>query len=150
MVQDNDWPPVAQLSFDRHIIGIGDNESNLEFYFIFNDGSHKTNSDPSKFKEVTIKPEGSNIRRVRVQFYDNNMHWNGCFTGIEFYDDFEQLILQAGRITQYGPKNFVHEFILDDGERLCGIKSGLRNENVQRHWDLQFVIGRMDWLFNFK
>jgi hypothetical protein len=52
--------------------------------------------------------------------------------------------LQAGRINQHGPKNFIHEFILEDGERLVGIKSGLRNENMLRHWDLQFVIGRME------
>jgi hypothetical protein len=73
MVQDNDTPIVAHLNYDRHIIGIGDYELNLEFYFIFSDGSNKKNVDPSKFKEVLVKPEGSIIRRVRVQYYDNNM-----------------------------------------------------------------------------
>lgn len=56
MVQDNDTPIEAQLSYDRHIIGIGDYELNLEFYFIFSDGSNKKNADLGKFKEVLVKP----------------------------------------------------------------------------------------------
>ena len=42
-------------------------------------------------------------------------------------------------------KNFVKDYYLELGERIIGIKSGLRDGDVQRHWDLQLVIGRLEW-----
>lgn len=71
--QDFESPRANQLSWDRHIIGIGD-YGNLQFYFIFNDNSHtelQKRGSNSKNKETLINPAGSIIKKVRVQYFNN-------------------------------------------------------------------------------
>ena len=62
-------PPLAQISLDRHIIGVG-YEGAWSFYFIFNDGTRsetksdfvfqnteREETDLSNFREIFIDPE---------------------------------------------------------------------------------------------
>ena len=60
-------PKDAELKYDKHIVGVGD-YGNLQFYFIFNDGSHTEvakRGPSSKNKEITI-PQGAVIKKVRI------------------------------------------------------------------------------------
>lgn len=66
--QDFESPDALKLSWDKHIIGIGD-YGNLQFYFIFNDNSQtelQKRGSNSKNKETLISPAGSVVKKVRI------------------------------------------------------------------------------------
>ncbi len=65
-----------------------------------------------------------------------------CYLGgFRFYSKSAEVLLEVGDCT-YSPT----EFVLQEGERIIGIKSRLE-PTYKYHCDLQFVIGRLEaWL----
>jgi hypothetical protein len=63
------------------------------------------------------------------------------FGGVQLFDRDGNKILEAGSIEQEK-----REFILEDGERLIGLKSnkGGRDIGTTYRRDLQFIIGRLE------
>lgn len=60
----------------------------------------------------------------------------GLFSGIEFYDVEGNIILTAGRVNEKMPWFKYIDVYLEDNERIVGLKSGRRNEQVAHHYDL--------------
>lgn len=138
--QNFESPAAAEYSFDKHIIGIGD-YGNLQFYFIYSDMTQteiEKKGSSSKNKEMLIHPPGTQIRKVRIQYFVNYSDYaDGTFAGLIFFDAKEEPILQAGFINKPNAAIYaVKDFDIAEGERLLGIKSDLREKGQARHWDL--------------
>ena len=90
---------------------------------------------------VTLIKSGQEIRRVQVQSVEKEGYWNGCFSGIRFFNVDNKVILEAGKINSTGKEYFIQDFKLESNERLIGLKSVTKEKGCARHWDLQFTIG---------
>lgn len=60
--------------------------------------------------------------------------------GIEIFDDKCNSVLQAGDFDNSASK--LTDFKLDAGERLIGVKSGRRGKDENKHFDVQFIVGK--------
>ena len=91
-----------------------------------------------------ISPPGSIVRKIRIQYFNKySDQADGTFAGLIFYDKVGEPILQAGFINKPNAAIYaVKDYDLDEGERIVGIRSGLRDKGTARHWDLQFLIGK--------
>jgi hypothetical protein len=78
------------------------------------------------------------VRKIRVMFFKNySEQADGSFAGIQFFDKVGDVILQAGFINKptaalYASKDYE----LEEGERVIGMKSQLKEKGSARHWDL--------------
>ena len=120
------------------------------YYFIFNDGS-KTNTTNYNFPyHEKIIPDPKNIAKVILQVRNqrvfNNSEFEGCMTGIKIIDKQGETVLNVGTMDTLHSAWFnYHHIELKDGERLLGVKSSNRfNTEGLHHFDLQFVIGRVE------
>lgn len=131
--QDYEKPDPSQgfsYNFERHIIGVGYFDGQHEYYFIFSDG---TQTEMQKvrnkclIREVFLKPQGTTVKKVRVYYYDDHGDENdGSLRGVEMYDKYNTCLLYTHRAKVLDPRYKLKEIVLEDGERLIGIKSGLR------------------------
>lgn len=71
--------------------------------------------------ERLIKPAGAVIKTIRVFYGENNGLKYGLF-GLEFLDKDNSSILIAGDVSA---SLFVKEILLEDNERVIGVKSRL-------------------------
>jgi hypothetical protein len=78
------------------------------------------------------------IRKIRIQYFVNYSDYaDGTFAGLIFFDKQGEPILQAGFINKPNAAIYaVKEYELQEGERVLGVKSGLREKGAARHWDL--------------
>jgi hypothetical protein len=61
--------------------------------------------------------------------------------GIEIFDDKNTSVLKAGDFTNDSNSQLTN-FQIEAGERLIGVKSGRRGSDINRHYDVQFILGR--------
>ena len=104
---------------------------------MFNDGTTcgtKT-TNPSNFNEVKIHPEGSIVRKIRIQYIEHSTAM-GLFSGVEFFDAQGTRILKAGRVNEQMPWFKFLEVKIDENERIVGVKSGKRDGVIAHHYDL--------------
>ena len=69
-------------------MGVGAYNQGTEFYFLFSDGSKcgtVTTTNMSNFSEVKIDVDPSNVRRVKLQYFEHSTAM-GLFSGMAFYD----------------------------------------------------------------
>jgi len=128
-----------QLSFENPIVGFVQKPGIWSgVNVIMRDGTHSTLplklNGGKGYSTVYIKPEGAVVKRIV-------MKGDTEFGGVIFYDKNGAKILEAGHLTTLCSR----EFILNDKERLIGIKSSLLGKAGSsmslRQEDLQFIIG---------
>lgn len=90
------WSYPSSCSYDRHIIGVSN--YNDGFQFVFSDET-RTEVDQSgceeDFKDILIKPEGSVVYKVFMQ-YDN--YDEPFLVGLKFINKAGKTLLSAGLI----------------------------------------------------
>lgn len=88
-------------------------------------------------KELFIKPAGTWVKRVRIYYYDDkNDEQDGSLRGIEMYDAEGTCLLMTPKSRVLEPKFKIKEILLETGERLVGVQSGMRKQGYALHWDL--------------
>ncbi len=90
-VQDNEYPPNNVRSFDNYLVAV-ENNSSWEFNFRFKKGDKSNLKSSEQLKEITINPEGTEIKRA-VVWYDPS---EGALTCIELFDKDGCKLLDAG------------------------------------------------------
>ena len=130
------YPAQDKYDFENHIVGFACNVSlfsdNVDFNVLMSNNQKSTLKTSSATTEVRINPVGAVIKRVVVVGHTNDKR----LYRVEFYDKQNQLILKAGN--DYG--NTWKEFVLEDDERLLGMKS---KPSYAHHNDPIFVIGKL-------
>ena len=69
-----------------------------------------------------------------------NYHDDGHLRGIRLLKKKNEIVIEAGHF-DYVEK----EIVLQEGQRIVGIKSNQNSAEYARHSDLVFVIGWMEW-----
>ena len=123
--------------------GFFDTYHDVESYFIFSDGSKseiKTTTELNKFTETSF-PVETKISRLLINHKSKSSKYPGLLMGIEIFDDKNVSILKAGDFTQ-DQYTKLTEIKIEAGERLIGVKSGRRGETTNKHFDVQFIVGK--------
>ncbi len=84
---DYESPLKEELSFNRHIIGVGVNNP-WQFYFIFSDQSQSEIRKTGVFKELLLCPTDSKIKRILIQSTTKDE-----LRGLEFRDKAGKVLL---------------------------------------------------------
>ncbi len=107
---------------------------NNELNFVFRNGdvSDAPMSNGEK-QDVMINPADSVVRRVVVSYKTN-----GSVHGIKMFDGFGICVLDVGTFG-YSDK----EILLEEDERIVGVRSRLYSTSSAWHNSLVFVIGRL-------
>jgi hypothetical protein len=91
----------------------------------------------SKTTDIKMK-ELSQVTKISLYWYDIG---DPCVGGCRFYDKNTQILLEFGTCFDSPP----FEILLNEGERVIGIKSRLYDKSSNpRHEDPQFIIGRLE------
>lgn len=61
-----------------------------------------TATNLANFSETKIHPEGSQVKKIKIQYIDHSTA-RGLFSGLEFFDANGTSILKAGRINERMP-----------------------------------------------
>ena len=113
--------------------------------FMFSDGSSiKLNTTWSldAFKTVHIYPQNSVVRTAKIRYYSGSTY-QGALSGIELLDKEKRSIMKVGWWEPSG-EHTTHLVELEEGERIVGYRSGRKGETYARHYDFQFIIGRLE------
>ena len=129
------YPAQNQLNYNNHVIGFDCNAGNLEFNLIMSNNQKSEAQMKYEPTEVRINPADGIVKRV-VMFTKagNKLLWR-----IEFYDKTNQMILKAG----FDGGDISKEFVLEDDERIIGLKPKLYRTHQAAHYDPVFVIGKL-------
>lgn len=131
------FPKTNELNFDNYIIGFVHKPGRWNgMNFIMSNGMksnlpQNASYGSGSWTEVRIFPPDAIVKKVI-------MHGNYQYGGVQFFDRDGNKILEAGRMG-----NNKLEIILEDNERLLGVRSKLETMSPKMD-DLQFVIGRLE------
>ncbi len=109
-------PEKASLYYDNYLVAILDNKSYAEFNFVFSKGTTSQQKSSCQLTESRIEPADAQIKRI-VTWYDTN----AIFWGIQFFDKNNNKLLQS-KANVFLIKSYCKETILDDDERIIGVK----------------------------
>lgn len=150
--QDQDFhsPVDKELSYYKQISGFSNYESKWQWDFVYSDGTRTSPMTPSSiktYKEYMIEPADSKIKLVRVLYAKANSYYPSALVGLELVDHQGKSVLQTKLIKDFynSPSSdlALKEFELDEHERIIGVKTSRRG-STQYHYDIQFVIGRLE------
>ncbi len=85
---------------------------------------------------VRIDPPDSQIRKIQV-----NYNPDSCVYGIKMFTTLDKCVLSIGT---FDDEDDNKEILLQEGERILGIKSRMYKEGSAAHNDLVFVVGKME------
>ena len=115
------------------MVGVIYNKDYARFNIMMSNGKHGTIEYDNK-KEIKMTKQEP-VAKIVVYQVDSNAFLHG----FRFYSKSGEVLLEVGVCTS--PPT---EFVLQEGERILGIKSRLNSPTYPYHCDLQFVIGRLE------
>lgn len=131
---DFDWPTDADLVEvmrqhteegkalgDLQLIGVNNNKNLLKFNFVLGNGWRSSLQARVRMQETLIEPAGQVIKTIKVHYGEHNGLSCGLF-GVTFLNKEGQKLLEAGDLEK---ATTVKEIVLEDDERVVGVKSRL-------------------------
>lgn len=77
---------------------------------------------------------------MQIHHKKEDSDFPGILVGIEIFDNKNTSVLKAGDFAINRSK--LTDFKLEAGERLIGVKSGRRGKPKNKHYDVQFIVGK--------
>ncbi len=134
-VRDIVVPSKQLYDYNNPLAAIEDNTDYAEFNFILKNGESTNLVMKGKLKQtVPIDPLDSQITKILVNYYPTDY-----VRGIKMFTTEDKCVLSIGH---FGGS--VKEILLQEGERILGIRSRLWNEGWACHNDLVFIVGKME------
>ncbi len=129
-------PLNDNYDFNNQLAAIENNtDYSFELNFILKNGESTNLVMAGKNKQtVRIDPPDSQITKILVNYDPEE-----CVTGIKMYTKEDKCVLSIGVF-----EGSVKEILLQEGERILGIKSRLYEEGCAYQNDLVFVTGKME------
>ena len=95
--------------------------------------------------EPLIKPAGTIIRSIDIQYYRNNDGTNGLL-GLRFKDKDANLLLQCGEFEEPSQFKINHTIVINEDERVVGLRSKTAEDGSEIlgvHFEIEFLLWKM-------
>ncbi len=122
------------MSWHNPLTGIETSKDCDQFNFVFKDGKTSSVKMYSKTSRISISPENSVVRAVKVYYVVNDY-----VRGFELFDANKTCVLRIGNTRAEYASN---EILLEVDDRIVGFKSRLNSPDMAYHNSLVIVIAR--------
>lgn len=130
-----EFPAADQLRYDVTVNGFTHDGSNWGMNIILSNGSKSSLPMPSGWTDERL-PDDVFPQKV-ICFY-NYVNGHSHLNGVQYLDHNDKVLLEGGN--SFGQQRVV---LLEEGERIIGVKSHTYDFSNPQHSDFQLVIGRL-------
>lgn len=131
--QNVNFPPEEDLNYDNMLVAVMDAKTHCEYNFVLKDGSETALTPYNKLHRVEVADRP--VKRIRCWFDTNNVLW-----GFQLLDDKGDCLYKSALNCDKYTKV---ETVLEDGERVLGVKGRKYNDKQATYYDFQFIIGKL-------
>ncbi len=139
--QDRVSPAPDALSHENYLVAVREAVETPypEYNFVFKNGNSTEYKALQKLTEVRVQPVGVPVKRIVIHHRDSD----GFLGGFELYAQDGTNLYKT--VWGWGSQVFTsQETILQEGERITGIKGRKNSDTFAHYHDFQFVIGMME------